>query len=111
MIAIIDYGCGNILSLKRALDEIGLKNKVTSSQEEIHNSNCIILPGVGAFENAITLLKKKDLLNLIVEIVKQKKKPLIGICLGMQMLSPLIEGVSRALTKDKLPEPAQVDSK
>ena len=39
MIAIIDYGCGNILSLKRALDEIGLKNKVTSSQEEIHNSN------------------------------------------------------------------------
>ena len=86
MIAIIDYGCGNILSLKRALDEIGLKNKVTSSQEEIHNSNCIILPGVGAFENAITLLKKKDLLNLIVEIVKQKKKPLIGICLGMQML-------------------------
>lgn len=86
MIAIIDYGCGNILSLKRALDEIGLKNKVTSSQEEIQNSNCIILPGVGAFENAITLLKKKDLLNLIVEIVKQKKKPLIGICLGMQML-------------------------
>ena len=86
MIAIIDYGCGNILSLKRALDEIGLDNKVTSSKDEIQNSSCIILPGVGAFENAITLLKKKNLLNLILENVSQKKKPLIGICLGMQIL-------------------------
>jgi imidazole glycerol-phosphate synthase subunit HisH len=86
MIAIIDYGCGNILSLKRALDEIGLNNKVTSSKEEIQKSSCIILPGVGAFENAITLLKKKNLLDFIKKNVNQNKKPLIGICLGMQIL-------------------------
>ena len=59
MILILDYGCGNILSLKRALDEIGLKYLVSNVKEEIINADLIILPGVGAFENAIDLLKKK----------------------------------------------------
>lgn len=63
MILILDYGCGNILSLKRALDEIGLKNLVSNAKEEIINADLIILPGVGAFENAIDLLKKKRLVR------------------------------------------------
>ena len=85
MILILDYGCGNILSLKRALDEIGLKNLVSNAKEEIINADLIILPGVGAFENAIDLLKKKGLFDIILNEVS-KQKPLIGICLGMQML-------------------------
>lgn len=85
MILILDYGCGNILSLKRALDEIGLKYLVSNVKEEIINADLIILPGVGAFENAIDLLKKKGLFDIILNEVS-KQKPLIGICLGMQML-------------------------
>tara|TARA_B100001027_G_C16251041_1_gene324444 strand:+ start:251 stop:886 length:636 start_codon:yes stop_codon:yes gene_type:complete len=85
MILILDYGCGNILSLKRALDEIGVESLVSNAKEKILESELIILPGVGAFENAIELLKKHGLFNLILDEVS-KKKPLIGICLGMQML-------------------------
>ena len=57
MIVIIDYGCGNILSLKRALSEIGVRNEISKSKSAILNADLIILPGVGAFENAISLLK------------------------------------------------------
>ena len=85
MILILDYGCGNILSLKRALDEIGVESLVSNEKEKILESELIILPGVGAFENAIELLKKHGLFDIIVDEVS-KKKPLIGICLGMQML-------------------------
>ena len=85
MILILDYGCGNILSLKRALDEIGVESLVSNAKEKILESELIILPGVGAFENAIKLLKKHGLFDTILDEVS-KKKPLIGICLGMQML-------------------------
>ena len=86
MIVIIDYGCGNILSLKRALSEIGVRNEISKSKSAILNADLIILPGVGAFENAISLLKKYDLFETILKFTLEKKKPLIGICLGMQML-------------------------
>jgi len=85
MILILDYGCGNILSLKRALDEIGVESLVSNEKKKILESELIILPGVGAFENAIELLKKHGLFDIILDEVS-KKKPLIGICLGMQML-------------------------
>ena len=60
-VSIIDYGCGNILSIKRAVEFIGFKAELTSDSESILKSDSIILPGVGAFGNAINLLKKKKI--------------------------------------------------
>ena len=85
-IAIIDYGVGNILSLSRAIEEIGFKAELTKNKKAILDSELLILPGVGAFDNAMKLLRKNNLIETLNEFVKIKKKPLIGICLGMQML-------------------------
>ena len=86
MIVIIDYGCGNLLSLKRALDEFKIPNEVSKDKTKILCAKLLILPGVGAFENAMNLLKKNDLIETILEFTTKRKKPLIGICLGMQIL-------------------------
>ena len=85
-VTIIDYGCGNVLSLYRAIQEIGFKSLVTKEKSEISKSDLLILPGVGAFGNAMNFLKKYDLVDILIEQVKTRKKPLIGICLGMQLL-------------------------
>ncbi len=85
MIAIIDYGVGNIFSLKSSLDKIGAEAVLTGSRETIEKCDRIILPGVGAFGDAIALLKKSGLDGIIKEECK-KSKPLLGICLGMQLL-------------------------
>ena len=85
-ITIIDYGCGNVLSLHRAIEEVGFKSSVTKEKSEISKSDLLILPGVGAFGNAMHFLQKYDLVNILIDQVKLKKKPLIGICLGMQLL-------------------------
>ena len=60
IVSIVDYGCGNILSIKRAVEFVGFKAELTSSPEKILKSTSLILPGVGAFGNAINLLKKKN---------------------------------------------------
>ena len=85
-ITVVNYGCGNILSLSRAIEEVGYKSELTNEQSRILKSDFLVLPGVGAFENAMELLKKNNLINSLEEYVKMKKKPLLGICLGMQML-------------------------
>lgn len=85
-ISIIDYGCGNILSLSRALMEIGLDCKKTKNQNEILDSDLLILPGVGSFHNAMELLNKHNLKEAINNFVTVKQKPMIGICLGMQLM-------------------------
>ncbi len=84
MIGIIDYGAGNLFSLKNALDYLGLKNIITSSAGEIKEADRLILPGVGAFPDAMKMLERSGLTETIVE--EAGKKPLLGICLGMQML-------------------------
>ncbi len=84
MIAIIDYGAGNLFSVKNALDFIGEESIITSEKNEIISAHSIILPGVGAFPDAMKMLKKADLIDTIKE--QAKKKPLLGICLGMQVL-------------------------
>lgn len=84
MIAIIDYGAGNIFSVKNALDYLGLENKLTSDKEEIKAADAIILPGVGAFPAAMKMLGETGLVETIKE--EAAKKPFLGICLGMQML-------------------------
>jgi len=84
-ITIIDYGCGNILNLVRAINFIGYEAEVTHDKNKIINSSHVILPGVGAFGNAMEQIKKYELSNTILEYAKSNK-PLLGICLGMQIL-------------------------
>lgn len=85
MISIIDYGMGNLRSVEKALQSLGFETIITSSEKEIKNSKGIILPGVGAFPKAMENLKKNNLDEILKEEVKSGK-PLIGICLGMQLL-------------------------
>lgn len=84
MIGIIDYGAGNLFSLKNALDYLGLKNIITSSAEEMKEADRLILPGVGAFPDAMGMLERSGLKETILE--EAHRKPLLGICLGMQIL-------------------------
>ncbi len=84
MIAIVDYGAGNIFSVKNALDYLKLENVLTSDKNEIENADAIILPGVGAFPSAMKMLEKSGLVETLKS--EAKKKPFLGICLGMQML-------------------------
>ncbi len=85
MIAIIDYGMGNIHSVQKALETFGAKTYVTNDPEKIKTCAKLVLPGVGAFGDALSELKKQDLISCLSESVKQKK-PFLGICLGMQLL-------------------------
>ena len=84
MIAIIDYGAGNLFSVKNALDYIGAESVVTKDADTLEKADRLILPGVGAFPDAMKMLDSTGLIPAINEQVK--KKPLLGICLGMQML-------------------------
>lgn len=85
MIAVVDYGVGNLFSLKSSLAAIGAKAVVTAEREELARAEKIILPGVGAFEDAIKKLRRTGL-DRVVTQEAGKGKPLLGICLGMQML-------------------------
>ena len=85
MIAVIDYGVGNLFSLLSSLNYVGLNTKLTNDIEEIKNANGIILPGVGAFRDAIGNLEKYGLKETLINEAKNGK-PFLGICLGMQML-------------------------
>jgi len=85
MLAIIDYGVGNLFSLKCSLEKIGADVRITSDVETIRNADRIILPGVGAFGDAIKKLRENGLDQIVIEQARAGK-PLLGICLGMQML-------------------------
>lgn len=85
MIAIIDYGVGNLFSLQSSLKFIGAEAKVTSDIEEIRQAERIILPGVGAFADAAKKLRQSGMDKVVLEEAA-KGKPLLGICLGMQLL-------------------------
>lgn len=84
MIAIVDYGAGNIFSVKNALDFLGQPGELTSDPEVIRKADGIILPGVGAFPSAMQMLRDRGLVEVIQE--ESHKKPFLGICLGMQLL-------------------------
>lgn len=84
MIAIIDYGAGNIFSVKNALDYLVLENRLVSDADSIKSADAIILPGVGAFPSAMKMLENSGLIDIIKE--QAKIKPFLGICLGMQLI-------------------------
>ncbi len=85
MIAIVDYGCGNLYSLQCSLNFLNLETVVTSDPEVIKSADKIILPGVGAFGDAVELLRKSGL-DEVVKKEAAKGKYILGICLGMQLL-------------------------
>lgn len=99
MIAIIDYDAGNLKSVEKAFQYLGVEAKITSSAEEILGADKIILPGVGAFGDAMEKLNNSGLSEVIREAVR-RKIPLLGICLGLQLLfeaseeSPGVDGLS-----------------
>lgn len=85
MIVIVDYGVGNLFSLKSSFDAIGVNTIVSGDIETIKKADKIILPGVGAFCDAVNKLKESGLFDVLKDEAKNKK-PILGICLGMQML-------------------------
>ena len=85
MVGIIDYGVGNLFSLRSSFDAIGAQVVVSSDPEVLRKADHILLPGVGAFEDAVKKLRESQLDQMVYEAVRTGK-PLMGICLGMQML-------------------------
>ena len=86
MIGIVDYGCGNIKSLRNALYELDIENDLISSPQLFANYKKIIIPGVGSYSNAIDKIKKKGFEKEIRNFAKLNKN-ILGICVGMQILS------------------------
>jgi glutamine amidotransferase len=86
MIAIIDYGLGNLTSVLNAFESLGISAKITRNHEEIKSADKIVLPGVGAFEEGINNLTKYGLIPILNKEIIIKKKQFLGICLGMQLI-------------------------
>ena len=98
MIAIIDYDAGNLKSVEKALKFIGEDAIISRDKDEILEADKVILPGVGSFGDAMSKLKKYDLVNTINDVI-DKRTPFLGICLGLQLLfessdeTPGVEGL------------------
>ena len=87
-IVIIDYGVGNTYSVSNAINYLGYKNiKISNDEKIIKKASILILPGVGAFEECINNIKKLNLDSILHEQVIARQKPILGICVGMQMLA------------------------
>ncbi|MCX8026760.1 MAG: imidazole glycerol phosphate synthase subunit HisH [Thermodesulfovibrionales bacterium] len=85
MIAIVDYGMGNLRSVQKAFQKVGADVVITSSSREIENAKGIVLPGVGAFKDCIDNLKRFGIIDSIIKSI-EAGKPFLGICLGLQSL-------------------------
>lgn len=87
MIAIVNYGMGNLRSVQHALEMVGAEVRVTTRPEELHAAERLVLPGVGAFGACVQNLRASGLVEALTEEVLHRGKPLLGICLGMQVLA------------------------
>lgn len=85
MIAIVDYGMGNLRSVEKGFERFGFKARVTDNHKELESADKLVLPGVGAFQDAMDGLKQRGLTDIIVNCIKSGK-PFLGICLGLQLL-------------------------
>lgn len=85
MIAIIDYGIGNLASITNTLNRLNIKSKITADAEELKRADSLILPGVGAAGEGMKNIRERKLDKVLIATVK-KGKPFLGICLGMQLL-------------------------
>ena len=115
MIAIIDYDAGNIRSVEKAMAKLGQEVWITRDRERIMNADKVILPGVGSFGDAMAHLREYNLVEVIKDVVAEKK-PFLGICLGLQLLyesseeTPGVEGLG-ILKGNILKIPEQKDLK
>lgn len=91
MIVIIDYGMGNLRSVQKAFERIRIPAAISSRANEIQEADKLVLPGVGHFERGIRNLMDRGLFELLNEQVQDKKKPILGICLGMQLMTEFSE--------------------
>lgn len=91
MITIIDYGLGNTSSVSNMIKKIGFKSILTSNIESINKAEKLILPGVGSFGAGMKNIIERDLFDIINYKVKNKKTPILGICLGMQLMTKYSE--------------------
>jgi len=87
MITVVDYGMGNLRSVRNAVAHLGKEARVSSSPEEIARSAKLILPGVGSFRRAMENIRGRGLAEPLAEAVLVRKVPVLGICLGMQLLA------------------------
>ena len=85
MIVIIDYGIGNLHSVTKALEKLGFPNQVSKDPTIVEKAHALILPGVGSFGEAVEQMEKNNLIDTIHGFI-QKGKPILGICLGLQLL-------------------------
>jgi glutamine amidotransferase len=86
-LVIVDYGMGNLNSVRKSLDRMGVSSIVSSDPKDINNAEKIILPGVGHFGKAMSNLKELNLLETLNEAVLVKQRPILGICLGMELMA------------------------
>lgn len=86
---IVDYGMGNIRSVAKSFEAVGEKVSVSSSAEDVRKCDSLVLPGVGAFGDAMVNLDRLGLTKPLIEAITVQKKPFLGICLGMQLLAEL----------------------
>lgn len=86
MIVIVDYGMGNLASIKNMLKRVGVRAEISASPEVIDKSEKLILPGVGAFDNAMNNIRSFGLMDVLTNKALKEKIPVLGICLGMQVL-------------------------
>ena len=96
-IVIVDYGMGNIASVQKALDSIGIKSIISNVISDFESSDYIILPGVGSFRQGMENLNKLGLDKILNNEIIIKKKPFLGICLGMQLIASF--GTEHGITK------------
>lgn len=89
MIAIIDYGLGNIRSVTGAVKKVGFEPVLTADYNTLAQADKLILPGVGAFGDGMNNLRELNLVNILSDLVLKKKKPILGICLGAQLLTKI----------------------
>ena len=87
MISIVNYGTGNVGSIQNMIKKIGYKSIITSDIEEINKASKIIIPGVGKFDFGISQLQNLNLINVLNRKILTEKTPVLGICLGMQLLA------------------------
>lgn len=113
MIAIIDYGVGNIKAFSNIYKNLNIQHKIVKNINDFHNVSKLILPGVGSFDHAMISLKNSGMKEKLDELVLEKEMPVIGICVGMQMLAKSseegileglgwIDGVVKKFDKSKI---------